>query len=640
MELDKPPPKFNSNRVNANRFFVKLLTSVAHTPHRAHMLGKLPTPACTLCGALDATSEHVLLHCTHVKLLRLRDRLDKTLTGLLTPGTGPQYYQSHPVAYHPIEKLTNTTLYPYATNLHAIKTTQVILDALPETRWYRISNRDKGTITIEHPHSGEGPGERKQCRVPRVTFWSLVAWHVLSHSSRPLAPEAYNARAADIWNAVTESKATSGKETLCWTTSRLLLDILVDKGGCQREQFSNLVNTYHRFLTRCMLQENPAFAEHGGIAGDGLLLETFLSVVGALFLNPPYDGKLNGLNAVKQSLDLAERASNERDSFRAFCFLPLTATKLRRRLLHPRARLLMKFPVDSVPFIPDSYWYGGGKQSAGCYREPHTNMVLLMYESVITGDLPPLEDDFFQSLASWFMSVTPDKNHNVDALEFTGIPMRFYENVRTQTFPQEWKLWQADPTVAVLEDGISPSRTHYVGAIQDNSRIGLSPFKDVIEWDRIAAHVGILPDSFRLFLHDVGIPQAQLPTVHNSIVDIMRGHSFNIFKLYWSLQREILHREKSQGTQCNMEVPTETSPLVLQQHSSESTIIPENLLNKDVPHKDEVTNTEFQWLLYNEHEILCQNYDSDSASEEDNTYVINPQLISDLMLDPVLFENP
>ena len=112
---------------------------------------------------------------------------------------------------------------------------------------------------------------------------------------------------------------------------------------------------------------------------------TYISVLGALFSNPPYDGALGDLNAIKQSLDFAMRACVERDSFRAFYFVPLTDAKLRERLLHPQARLLMRFPVDSVPFIPDSYWYGTGKKSVGCYNEPNTNMVLLMFESVIIG---------------------------------------------------------------------------------------------------------------------------------------------------------------------------------------------------------------------------------------------------------------
>jgi hypothetical protein len=87
------------------------------------------------------------------------------------------------------------------------------------------------------------------------------------------------------------------------------------------------------------------------------------------------------------------------------------------------------------------------------------------------------------------MSVTPDKHHNRDALEFTGIPMRFYENILTQTFPEEWNFWQADPPIVLLEDGASPPRSQYVGAVQDNKHIGASPFKDVIEWDRVAAHI-------------------------------------------------------------------------------------------------------------------------------------------------------
>jgi hypothetical protein len=46
----------------------------------------------------------------------------------------------------------------------------------------------------------------------------------------------------------------------------------------------------------------------------------------------------------------------------------------------------MKFPNDSILFIPDNHWYGGPRR-AGCYKEEHTRLVLHMYESENLGHL-------------------------------------------------------------------------------------------------------------------------------------------------------------------------------------------------------------------------------------------------------------
>ena len=84
--------------------------------------------------------------------------------------------------------------------------------------------------------------------------------------------------------------------------------------------------------------------------------------------------------------------------------LPLTDSKLKgRRLKHPRARLLVKFPDNSVPFIPDGYWHGG-KKFRGCYHQKHTRMVLIMYESENNGVLQPIDNDTLQQkLAAWMV---------------------------------------------------------------------------------------------------------------------------------------------------------------------------------------------------------------------------------------------
>jgi hypothetical protein len=100
-------------------------------------------------------------------------------------------------------------------------------------------------------------------------------------------------------------------------------------------------------------------------------------------------------NTIIETLNAAEKAITEEHSFRAVFFLPLTDSKLRGRLKQPRARLLVKFPDKSVPFIPDGYWYGG-KKTRGCYQQKHTHMILIVYESEDIGLLQPVDNDTLQ----------------------------------------------------------------------------------------------------------------------------------------------------------------------------------------------------------------------------------------------------
>ena len=155
---------------------------------------------------------------------------------------------------------------------------------------------------------------------------------------------------------------------------------------------------------------------------DGLHSDAYQYCV---YGNPPFDGNVRGGNTIIETLDAAEKASTEKDSFRAVFFLLLTYSKLKGRLKHPRARLLVKFPDKSVPFIPDGYWYGG-KKARGCYQQKHTRMVLIMYESENNGVLQPIDNDTLQQkLAAWFINKTPIRNYVVEKLRYIGIPLAY-----------------------------------------------------------------------------------------------------------------------------------------------------------------------------------------------------------------------
>jgi hypothetical protein len=219
-----------------------------------------------------------------------------------------------------------------------------------------------------------------------------------------------------------------------------------------------------------MLQRNKSFAKNARIEiDDGLHPDAYYQY--CVYGNPPFDGNVRGENTIIETLDAAEKASTEKDSFRAVFFLPLTDSKLKGRLKHPRARLLVKFPDNSVPFIPDGYWHAGGKKAKGYYRQKHTRMVLIMYESENNGVLQPIDNDTLQQkLAAWFINKTPIRNHVVEKLRYTGIPLAshlgYYDKIIHARFPESWKFWKHDN---------HGGRTTYHGAPHDTTHINQTP---------------------------------------------------------------------------------------------------------------------------------------------------------------------
>jgi hypothetical protein len=229
------------------------------------------------------------------KLSTARKQLEKTLLDKLQVNTH-QYNQPHPQSKHPIEEVPDSRLYPYTTNLHHEQPVQ-IMEGLPESPWYHKSESKKGTMTIQYlEQSADEPINQK--RIPISSFWTLVTWHDLTWLDIPGPIGQYNKRAADIWEAIATAEEHSGGPKLCWAADRLLLDILIDELGCEKELFSNILNTYHRFKSRRMLHRNESFAKHADIEMDGLSPDAYQYCV---YGNPPFDGNTRGKNYNRNS---------------------------------------------------------------------------------------------------------------------------------------------------------------------------------------------------------------------------------------------------------------------------------------------------------------------------------------------------
>jgi hypothetical protein len=69
--------------------------------------------------------------------------------------------------------------------------------------------------------------------------------------------------------------------------------------------------------------------------------------------------------------------------------------------------------------------------------------------------------------------------------------MKSLRELQQVNLPEEWKIWR-------------PRQNHVTGEINeyhvnDTRHFGVTPFEDVIQWDRLAAHMGIFPDTFETF---------------------------------------------------------------------------------------------------------------------------------------------
>ena len=510
---------------------------MTHTPHQQHKLNKIRPKICPLCLADDANEDHILHTCEAPELIEVRKRFDDKMCKLLSPtASKPSYTQSHPHSTHPLINIPMQQIYPLANQLFDTPVI-CILRALPESRWYRQSNTKTNMIVVQNPNLTaqvpQYPQHQNQVHIPTQLFWTLIAWHDLTHETTPVPIHTYDNRAHDIWEAVTKSKETSGSSALCWATDRILLDIVIDECKCTTELFSNIVNTYHRFLNRRMLYAHPNFSKHGNLHLDGLHQTAY---VGSVFGNPPFDGNIANKSTINQTLDNAANAALTTIGFRAVFLLPLTPDKLTIRLTHPRATLLMRCPNDSIPFMPYSKWYGNDTRT-GCYKESNTHLMLLMYQSENTGSLSNINiHSLNQKLANWYMHVAPKNKQTHKDFLYTTIPLHFFTSIEENNIPENWNFWAIPSSPPCID--------LYSGAPQDNTYMQKTPFRDITYWPRCLSKLGLLPDTFPEFLRDIGFTVKRATELKNLIPSLLKTHTLHVFSLYWKRLSELRAIEK------------------------------------------------------------------------------------------------
>ena len=528
----KPAPN------NTSRFYNKFVSEVLPTPYTKQRNKGMHNHECPICGAPKADLAHIVLDCTHERLEKRREELDASIRKLIinkrsTLSGEQQYFQ------HPIANVDQNKLYPY-TNGIPEEGIGYHLEGLPESRLYRNSNTRANTITVTHPDTNSVKEYRPVRRVPTTTFWALVAWHQVTHSQMPRKRRAYDQRARDIWEAITRAKETSGEASVCYATGRELLDILADECKSSTELFCNILNTHLGFAQRRTLEAHAAFATRAGLNVDGLDETAY---VHSVYGNPPYDG-----TTIEKTLNIAEGAA-ERPGFRAIYFIPLTDKRRQARMQHHTATILMEFPNDTVPFIPDAYWYGesGRKitRGTGCYKEKHTRLYLIMYESADLEDLPPINYDTLHTrLAEWYLPVLPKKHNNKETLQSTRVPMQYFDKVQSDEYrlPMSWRFWNRRVGHGA---GYGRCSNSYEGAAMDSYSMKNAAVREVIGWDPMVSIAGALPGNFKEFLRKIANPADKVGDITKKVGHALREHGKNIYAEYNKLVKETESRGKT-----------------------------------------------------------------------------------------------
>ena len=170
-------------------------------------------------------------------------------------------------------------------------------------------------------------------------------------------------------------------------------------------------------------------------------------------------------------------------------------------------------------------------------------------------------------------------------IDQTQIHLKHFERAQQHTIPQGWKFWEPREDTQIQ---------NYDGATHDTLNINMNPNQDIIQWDREAAMLGYLPDTFKIFLSTIGIPTHKQKTTITNITKILRDHTFTIFQKY--------RRAIKEKTQINEK---DSDPLTLQP------------TNQDTQEQEKEEDAEdMEWIQPSEDE---ESMDSAQDEEEEDT---------------------
>jgi uncharacterized protein (DUF927 family) len=91
----------------------------------------------------------------------------------------------------------------------------------------------------------------------------------------------------------------------------------------------------------------------------------------------------------------------------------------------------MSFPNNTIPFTPDSHWYGTHTGKTGCYNQQNTNLVLIKYENAkAEEEIKTIKyETLYKKLANWYLNILPQQKRQIQTLKETKVGIEFFQQV-------------------------------------------------------------------------------------------------------------------------------------------------------------------------------------------------------------------
>ena len=136
-----------------------------------------------------------------------------TINNLRPTSDSLPFMGSFPRASHPATLIHPACLYPHTPHLwDAPGDTPLIIDALPESRFYSKKGNIVSLLRAGHPNAPALP-------VLDTEFWRLIATHPTAHNVVPQARSVYDGRPSDIYSLLETIPCDLAQHKLSWTTS-------------------------------------------------------------------------------------------------------------------------------------------------------------------------------------------------------------------------------------------------------------------------------------------------------------------------------------------------------------------------------------------------------------------------------------
>jgi len=306
------------------------------------------------------------------------------------------------------------------------------------------------------------------------------------------------------------------KEDMCWATPRNLLWIFVEELAIEGELTCDLLNLFEGVKKWFTWDDLPLFTGNGRVQRDGLTTQAFKSVRYG-YANPEYNGGDVGHGEVDDHvtrtirLAAASVKTGTAGGRRYVLVIPPFSRgneEYRTAVSQMGGRILLECPHDSMGFIPDSHWKGGGKARTGNIQHA---IAVVMFENLAAQKEKPYDENRLKRrLEAWLVSQRETRQP-------VGCPVELIPNdIR----------WLA--------------RTTRVDGDDTSAKWGHGGARRICaEWNPVLGGLGYPPPTFRAVMRNMGASPADARDANSAIASIMRAGAMELWNMHNQVQQQL-----------------------------------------------------------------------------------------------------